>query len=183
MAVDMKPLIAKNLLEMLKTKHLEKITIKELVDACGISRQAFYYHFKDILDVLAWWAQEQSKMLVAASLAAENMREGVEVFLDSAIQGREIVRSLLGSRWRAQMEAMMVNMVSSYLREMLQKTHPDVALSPANLDAYIHFHSYGLVGMIFEYIVERNADRDFCAEQLCWLISRQDVKNAESSKN
>ena len=32
----------------LLTKSLDKITINELAEDCGISRMAFYYHFKDI---------------------------------------------------------------------------------------------------------------------------------------
>ena len=33
----------------LLTKSLDKITINELAEDCGISRMAFYYHFKDSL--------------------------------------------------------------------------------------------------------------------------------------
>ena len=38
----------------LLTKSLDKITINELAEDCGISRMAFYYHFKDIYDLVAW---------------------------------------------------------------------------------------------------------------------------------
>lgn len=40
---DMKAKIADTLNEILKHKELDKITVKELVDACNISRQSFYY--------------------------------------------------------------------------------------------------------------------------------------------
>ena len=38
----------------LLTKSLDKITINELAEDCGISRMAFYYHFKDIYDLVEW---------------------------------------------------------------------------------------------------------------------------------
>ena len=38
----------------LLTKPLDKITINELAEDCGISRMAFYYHFKDIYDLVEW---------------------------------------------------------------------------------------------------------------------------------
>ena len=50
MAVDMKQLIAETLARLLERKSVDKITVKELVETCGISRQAFYYHFQDIVD-------------------------------------------------------------------------------------------------------------------------------------
>ena len=34
-------------------KPLDKITIHDLTEECGISRMAFYYHFKDIYDLVA----------------------------------------------------------------------------------------------------------------------------------
>ena len=37
-----------SLKQMLLKKPLDKITISDLTDDCGISRMAFYYHFKDI---------------------------------------------------------------------------------------------------------------------------------------
>ena len=38
----------------LLTKPLDKITINDLAEDCGISRMAFYYHFKDIYDLVEW---------------------------------------------------------------------------------------------------------------------------------
>ena len=38
--------------KLLLKKPLDKITINDLTTDCGISRMAFYYHFKDIPDVV-----------------------------------------------------------------------------------------------------------------------------------
>lgn len=46
MAVDMKQMISNTMAGLLEHKSVDKITVKELVEACGISRQAFYYHFR-----------------------------------------------------------------------------------------------------------------------------------------
>ena len=51
--------ITKNALEeslkkFLLQKPLDKITINDLAEDCGISRMAFYYHFKDKYDLVNW---------------------------------------------------------------------------------------------------------------------------------
>lgn len=59
------PNTTKNALEaslkklMLK-KPLDKITIQDLTQDCGISRMAFYYHFKDIYDLVEWACLEDA---------------------------------------------------------------------------------------------------------------------------
>ena len=70
MPADMKQMIAEALTKLLEHKRVDKITVKELVDACGISRQTFYYHFQDIMDVIEWLADRALQRAVAVSLAA-----------------------------------------------------------------------------------------------------------------
>lgn len=54
MPVNVKEIISQTFLELSKTKNVDKITVKDLSETCHISRQAFYYHFQDILDVIEW---------------------------------------------------------------------------------------------------------------------------------
>lgn len=51
MAVNMKKMLAKALLELNEHKSLDAITIQHLLDHTGISRQTFYNHFKDKNDL------------------------------------------------------------------------------------------------------------------------------------
>ena len=57
MPLDVKSAVADALMEMITRRGADKITVKDLVEACGISRQTFYYHFRDITDVVEWAAR------------------------------------------------------------------------------------------------------------------------------
>ena len=46
--------LAESLKKLLLKKPLNKITINDLTTDCGISRMAFYYHFKDKYDLINW---------------------------------------------------------------------------------------------------------------------------------
>ncbi len=54
MREDMKAVIADTFSQMLDKEDIDKITVTKLIAECHISRQTFYYHFKDIMDVLEW---------------------------------------------------------------------------------------------------------------------------------
>ena len=41
-------LIINTFLELVEEKPLDKITIQDIADQCGINRNTFYYHFDDI---------------------------------------------------------------------------------------------------------------------------------------
>ena len=43
-----------SLKNLLLKKPLNKITISDITEDCGINRMTFYYHFKDIYDLVEW---------------------------------------------------------------------------------------------------------------------------------
>ncbi|MCR4585996.1 MAG: TetR/AcrR family transcriptional regulator [Lachnospiraceae bacterium] len=45
-------LILNTFFELLEKESLEKINVKKLCTYCNINRNTFYYHFKDLMDVL-----------------------------------------------------------------------------------------------------------------------------------
>ena len=50
--------MADALKKLMTQKPLDKITIQELMEQCGMKRQNFYYHFEDIYDLLRSIVQE-----------------------------------------------------------------------------------------------------------------------------
>ena len=49
-----KELLARALLEYLELHPNEPVSVTSITRICGISRQSFYYHFRDIHDLYAW---------------------------------------------------------------------------------------------------------------------------------
>lgn len=54
MAVNIKDILADGLLTLCDNKPLDRITIKELLEQTGVSRQSFYNHFKDKNDLIQY---------------------------------------------------------------------------------------------------------------------------------
>lgn len=52
----------------MKSKSLSKITVSELIEACGVNRKTFYYHFQDIYDLLKWTLEQEELRLLKSSI-------------------------------------------------------------------------------------------------------------------
>ena len=63
MAIDMKKIIAQETRTLLFDKKVKKLTVKDIVDACHITRQSFYYHFADISELLKWMLEQTGNEL------------------------------------------------------------------------------------------------------------------------
>ena len=179
MPADIRQMIVDALLTLLKKKKLEKITIKEIADQCDISRQTFYYYFRDVIEVVEWWAQKICQQLVASSIQAENPRAAIGVFVRFVVQYHDVIQRLLEYRWRAQMEKLIVDAVADYLRSMTVHKFPNDSISPAEMEVSLHFCSYGLTGVLLAYCTNGlSIDQETLIEQLYRMFSQ----NAALSK-
>lgn len=179
---DTKGKIAEQLAELLKTKKLEDITIKQLVDACGISRQTFYYYYEDILSVMEYWVKRVVEQNLADSLAANDLRMVIRSFVARIVQDRSTIRKMIESRYRAECERIFRNGIMTYLRRLFQQKWPNPQLIPSDIHAFLSFHAYGLIGLVLEQCTHGEPDVDQLVDQLCRLFSGEMKAQLDCSK-
>ena len=80
MATSTKESLGNALKKMLTIKPIDKITVKDLVEECGVNRQTFYYHFDDVYDLLEWVFEEDANRTLPQEILYENWRENVLTF-------------------------------------------------------------------------------------------------------
>ncbi len=62
-----KKALAESLKKRMAVKPLNKISIREIVEECGLNRQTFYYHFQDIYDLLEWMIDQEVVSIIKES--------------------------------------------------------------------------------------------------------------------
>lgn len=85
MATSTKQDIVLTLAQCLRERRLDEITVKDLTERCGISRQAFYYHFSDLYDVVKWgiaWELEQLAGQMKQDEADSKVKDDWEYLLE-----------------------------------------------------------------------------------------------------
>ena len=182
MPLDVKAAVADALLELIRRKDADKITVKDLVEVCGISRQTFYYHFKDIVDVVEWAAQQGVQRLVRESLNAATPQEALGVFVDFAVESQPLVQRLLNSQRREAIERIMVDATRTYLADSLRERRRTPALRAGDWKIALDFYAYGMTGLLLENCRQRDLDRQELADQLFRLLSGEMVRPPETGQ-
>lgn len=171
MPVQVKPMIAEAFIRLSKQKNIDKITVKDLVEACGISRQTFYYHFQDILEVIEWSLDQAFSHLLEQSLAADDPEAVLRGFLETSEESAELLQKLLHSQKREQVERLLVRSVRTYLKEVIERRGPVPGLSYEDMDTALSFCTYGVVGLLLESC-EKRAPTAPAAHGRCTICSR-----------
>ena len=81
MSSSTKEALGAALKKMMAVKPIDKITVKDLVEICGVNRQTFYYHFDDVYDLLEWVFEEDANRVLPHKVVFEHWREDVMIFM------------------------------------------------------------------------------------------------------
>ena len=74
-SMNTKKLLSSSLKKLMEHKKLSKITVSEIIADCGVNRKTFYYHFKDIYDLLKWTLElETVEMLKNFDMVNHHMK-------------------------------------------------------------------------------------------------------------
>lgn len=83
--------------ELMASEPIDKITVKRLTDICDINRQTFYYHFRDIYDLLTWiYLNESVKEMENVS----TWKEAIRAFLGYIQKNSTFIKNTLSSAGR-----------------------------------------------------------------------------------
>lgn len=82
---------ASSLKKMLAKKPLEKIRIIDITEYCGVNRQTFYYHFKDIYDLLEWIFANEVVKKIEKETTIKNWQENFKYVLDYMLENKKFI--------------------------------------------------------------------------------------------
>lgn len=171
MALDMKATIAESFNSLVRQRGIDKVTVKAVIEDCGISRQTFYYHFQDIMDVVEWCARQQTEHMVERSLAADSPQEALSELIRSTAENYSLLRKLMSSQRREQIERILGEAARSYLEELMRRRPTAFRANYGDADIALDFLTFGLVGMLLKHCGEPGLDPDQLAEQIIRILN------------
>jgi len=81
--------------ELLKQKPLDQIRVRELMERCGLRRQSFYYHFKDVYELFDWSVQRERALLLSRQAECLTWQQVMLTLLGRSAEERAFYRAVL----------------------------------------------------------------------------------------
>ena len=180
MAIATKRLLADALKKLLETRTLDKITVKELVQSCGVNRQTFYYNFQDIYDLMDWIFQEDEKRILGEKIASGSWKELLtdvfEYMQDD--RNRNLVQNACNSLSRRTLNSYLKRWIRPAIAQYVESQAGDLVISDENRSFVIDAFVVMMVGIIFEWLDgDMQKDRRHQIDQIVRLVDGS-VRNA-----
>lgn len=156
-----------SLKNMMQKKPLDKITIQDLTSDCGISRMAFYYHFKDIYDLIEWVCVEDASKVLQGKKSYDTWNEGLLQIFEAVLENKQFVINAYRCIGRDKTESYLYKLTYGLIKSVVDEKSQGIAISDSDKEFIADFYKYSFVGIMRDWIkCGMNEDYHIIAEKI-----------------
>lgn len=131
---------------------LDQITVKELVADCGINRQTFYYHFKDIYELLGWIFKSEALEAIKDYKTYSTWQLGFLKIFQYVEDNRSFCLSTFHSLGRDHLETFLNSVTFDLLYSVVEEIAGETDLHEEDKCFIARFYTYGFVSLMLEWL-------------------------------
>ena len=163
--------LADSLKKLLQIKTLDKITVKDIVEDCGVNRQTFYYHFHDIYDLLGWFFIKEAEKIVGNKKTYTTWQQGFLQAFKYVNNDKKLIINAYNSIGREYLENYLYSIVYELLKDIVEEKAEGMDVSDEDKKFVADFYKYAFVGLSLEWIrMGMKDDPELIIEKLSKLI-------------
>lgn len=145
--------LAQSLKELLRKAPLNKITIKNLTDQCGLNRHTFYYHFRDVYELLEWTLEQDAISLLEESISRRSYKQGIRTLLNYIAENRVMCRNVLTSEGNSQFLRFVYNAALKLVGMAVDAAAEGVDVSDGDRRYVVNFYTVAITGLFEQWVV------------------------------
>lgn len=166
-----KDAIKKSFMKLLNAKQVNKITVKEIVEDCGINRNSFYYHFDDIPSLIEEILNEQADALVQITDRETSIYSTILTAMDFALQNKTAMMHLYNSVNKDMFERYLNRIAHRTVTEYFEVYFAEENIAEDDKQVLIMYYKSLLVGFVIEWLGSgMKYDLSFQVQRLCELF-------------
>lgn len=170
MQKDTKVAIKETFLDLLRAKPFDKITIRDIVETCGINRNTFYYYYSDIYDLLEEVFKNEITDLMTVHSSGASWIKGFIKVAEVAYSNKKIINNICSSRSYDYLESYMFKACSFVIIELVNNVAEGMDVPSDDIDFIASFYQHAFFGVISEWFRTGMRETPEQLAQNFWLI-------------
>lgn len=148
--------------QLLEEKPFGKITVKELVERCGVNRNTFYYHFRDIPDLLESMVKEKADEIICHHDRICSIMDCLQLMIQYCAARRRAILHIYRSVQRDVFVENLERLALYAVEEFVTAVTADLPVSPEDRRLLIRYYKCVLIGVSLDWL-NSNMDYDLSA--------------------
>lgn len=154
MSLITKKALAKSLKSLMKKSTLDQITVKDVAADCGVNRQTFYYHFRDIYDLIEWIYNMEAVESIAMHKSYGTWQQGFLIIFEYVGNNLEFCTNCFNSLGREPLDRFLYNSTFNLLIGVVNEVAEGTAVKEHERRFIANFYCYAFIGIMTQWIRE-----------------------------
>ncbi len=137
--------------ELAAQKAFEKVSVIEITRHCGISRNTFYYYFKDKYAVIEWIFQTEIEPLLAPCMNQLHWSESVIVLCEKMKTEKDFYISVLHDQDCRCLRQLLIDYYKVFLLKSSREHCEHLNVSEESRDIIARFYSHAVIGLVCDW--------------------------------
>ena len=146
--------LEQSLKNLLLKKPLSKITISDLTEDCGMNRMTFYYHFKDIYDLVEWSCLTDAKRALDEKKTYDTWQQGFLQILEAVQANKPFIMNVYHCVHREQVEIYLRPLVEDLILNVVNEEAGGLNVRDEDKTFIVQAYSYIFIGIMLDWIKE-----------------------------
>ena len=168
----MKETIADAARRLLTEKNVKKLTVKDIVEECQITRQAFYYHFEDIPALFRWILEKETEQMILDTQMTGDAQEGLRRFFLMAVNASPYVRKGMQSNYRDELEMLVTQYAYHFFERVIEEQDLYRSRTRSEVKLILRYHSHAIMGLLREWTDEDSKNLDEIVHLVYLLMTK-----------
>ena len=152
MAEFTKRALEESLKRMLIKKPVNKITINDITEDCGVNRATFYYHFKDIYDLVEWSCLEDARKALEEKKTYDTWQQGFLQIFEAVRDNKPFIMNVYHCVHREQVEKYLEPLVDSLLMGVIEEESRNITVRQEDKAFIAQVYAYIFIGLMLDWI-------------------------------
>lgn len=139
-------------LKLLNERPYNKITVKTVVEECGINRNSFYYHFEDLPALTEEIFKDEVDRILEEQSKMNSLEDCLCIAIDFIMQNQKAALNIFTSSNREYFERYLNDISSYVVTEYIDSTAADLEILEEDRRIIINYYKYELVGFVLDWM-------------------------------
>ena len=144
--------IKNSFIKLLTEKPISQITVKDIVEDCGVNRNSFYYHFQDIPSLLEEIIVEMTAKVIENLPEESTFEEKVTAALQEINLNKRMIYHIYGSSNREFYEKQLMKICEHVTRTYIRSREYSERVDSKDLEFVISYLKCELFGQLIDWL-------------------------------
>ncbi|MBR1384522.1 MAG: TetR/AcrR family transcriptional regulator [Ruminococcus sp.] len=155
--------IKRSFVSLLEERALKSITVRDIVEGCGLNRNTFYYHFKDIPSMIEEIIEETAAGIISEHNALSSLEDCLKVAVQFAVKNKKAILNLHRSSNREVYEGYVMRISEHLVKQYICSTNASELLDEDEKRLVVIAYKCVLFGFIIDWL-DGGMKRDVLSE-------------------